>query len=323
MSAHRSWFRLGLTCLVIVSSCFETSAQAQTFPAGPVKFVTSLSAGIGTEPAMRILADKLGQLWGQQTVVINQPGAGGVIAARAAAAASPNGQTLFMAVASTFTVLPVTEPNLAASLNDFVPIGFVGEVPMGIAVSPNLTVNSLPELIALSQTQPGGLDTAVELRGGVPHLTTELLRSRTAANLNPVFYLAGGVAMGDVIAGRVPVMIQGVSSPIAGGQLKLLAIASATRLQSHPDVPTVAETVPGFTASGWFVLVAPPGTPASIAQKISDDLRVALAAPHVKEKFAALSVSTRSLSPLQLKDFIHSEQRLWMPIVKRLGLVTQ
>ena len=323
MNVHRSWFRLGLTCLVIVSSCFETSAQAQTFPGGPVKFITSLSAGIGTEPAMRILADKLGQMWGQQTVVINQPGAGGVIAARAAAAATPNGQTLFMAVASTFTVLPVTEPNLAASLNDFVPIGFVGEVPMGIAVSPNLTVNSLPELIALSQKQPGGLDTAVEFRGGVPHLTTELLRSRTAANLNPVFYLAGGVAMGDVIAGRVPVMIQGVSSPIAAGQLKLLAIASATRLQSHPDVPTVAETVPGFTASGWFVLVAPPGTPASIAQKISDDLRVALAAPDVKEKFAALSVSTRPLSPPQLQDFIHSEQQLWMPIVKRLGLVTQ
>ena len=118
-------------------------------------------------------------------------------------------------------------------------------------------------------------------------------------------------------------MVQGVSSPIAAGQLKLLAIASATRLQSHPDIPTVAETVPGFSASGWFVLVASPGTPASVAKKISDDLRVVLAEPEVKEKFSALGVSTRSLSPQQLEDFIHSEQQLWMPIVQRLGLITQ
>jgi len=228
-----------------------------------------------------------------------------------------------MAVASTFSVLPVTEPNLASSISRFVPIGFGGEVPMAIAVSPNFPVNSLSELIALSQKQPSGLDTAVEFRGGVPHLTTELLRNRTGANLNAIFYLAGGPAMGDVIAGRVPVMVQGVSSPIAAGQLKLLAIASATRLQSHPDVPTVAETVPGFSASGWFVLVASPGTPASVAKKISDDLRVVLAEPEVKEKFTALGVSTRSLSPQQLEDFIHSEQQLWMPIVQRLGLITQ
>jgi tripartite-type tricarboxylate transporter receptor subunit TctC len=170
MRAHREWFRLGLICLLATPVSIASSALAQTYPAGPVKFITQLAAGSGTDPAMRIVTDRLGKIWGQQTVLVNQPGAGGAIAARTAATAAPDGHTLFMAIASTFTILPVTQPNLAFNVNDFVPIGFVGEVPIAIAVSPTLPVNSLPELIAHSKGQPGGLDVAVGLRGGITHL---------------------------------------------------------------------------------------------------------------------------------------------------------
>ena len=145
------------------------SAHAQNYPAGPVKFITQLAAGGGTDPAMRIVIDHLGRMWGQQTTLVNQPGAGGAIAARAAASAAPDGYTLYMAIASTFISLPELQPNLAPSINDFVPIGFVGEVPMAIAVSPALPVNSLPELIAYSRTQQGGLNVAIPNRGGMPH----------------------------------------------------------------------------------------------------------------------------------------------------------
>jgi tripartite-type tricarboxylate transporter receptor subunit TctC len=321
VSAQRNWFRLGLLCLLATPAVIESSAQAQTYPAGPVKFITQLAAGSGTDPAMRIVTDRLGKMWGQQTVLVNQPGAGGAIAARAAAAAAPDGHTLYMAIASTFTVLPLTQPNL--NVNDFVPIGFVGEVPIAVAVSPTLPVNTLPELIASSKRQPGTFNVAIGIRGGITHLTAELFRGRSGADLTPVFYPGSAQAMSDVISGRVPVLIDGLAGPIAAGQLKLLAIAAPARLASRPSVPTVAETVPGFAASGWFVLVAPPGTPASIVKKVSDDLREALAQPDIKERFDALNLSTRSMSPRELDGFIHSEQELWKPVIKQIGLTAQ
>jgi tripartite-type tricarboxylate transporter receptor subunit TctC len=321
MRAQREWFGLELLCLLATLVSIVSSAQAQTYPAAPVKFITQLAAGSGTDPAMRIVTDRLGKMWGQQTVLVNQPGAGGALAARAVAAAAPDGHTLYMAIASTFTVLPVTQPNL--NVNDFVPIGFVGEVPIAVAVSPGFPVNSLPELISSSKQQPGSLNVAIGLRGGITHLTAELFRGRSGADLTTVFYPGSAQAIGDVISGRVPILIDGLAGPIAGGQLKLLAIASTARMASRPQVPTVSETVPGFAASGWFVLVGPPGTPASIVKKVSDDLRAVLAEPDVKEKFDALSLSTRSMSPQELDQFIRSEQELWKPVIKQIGLTAQ
>ena len=129
--------------------------------------------------------------------------------------------------------------------------------------------------------------------------------------------------MNDLISGRVPVGVEGLAGPMAAGQLKLLAVASPVRLASRPDVPTVAETLPGFAASGWFALVAPPGTSAAIVRKVSDDLRVVLALPEVKQRFDALSVSTRSMSPQELSEFIRSERQLWKPVVQQANLGTQ
>ena len=247
----------------------------------------------------------------------------GAIAARAAASAAPDGYTLYMAIASTFISLPELQPNLAPSINDFVPIGFVGEVPMAIAVSPALPVNSLPELIAYSRTQQGGLNVAIPNRGGIPHLATELFRERSGAELTYVFYPGSAQAMSDVISGRVPMIIEGLAGPLAGGQVKLLAVASPARLATRPNLPTVSETVPGFAASGWFVLVAPPGTPSSIVRKVSGDLRDVLARADVKQKFDELSLSTRPMSSEELGDFIRSEQQLWKPVIKQIGVAMQ
>jgi tripartite-type tricarboxylate transporter receptor subunit TctC len=323
MTGHRTWLRAGLLCLLAASASAESSANAQTYPAGPVKFITPLAAGTATDPAMRIVIDQLGRIWGQQTVLVNQPGAGGAIAARAAATAASDGSTLLMAVASTFAVLPETQPNLPFNVDDFVSIGFVGEVPMAIAASPTFPVNNLLELIAHSKRQPGGLNVAAGFRGGIPHLTAELFRSRSGADLATVLYPSGAQAMNDLISGRVPVGVEGLAGPMAAGQLKLLAVASPIRLASLPDVPTVAETLPAFAASGWFALVAPPGTPAAIVRKVSDDLRVVLALPEVKQRFNALSVSTRSMSPQELSEFIRSERQLWKPVVQQANLGTQ
>ena len=209
-------------------------------------------------------------------------------------------------------------------MNDFVPIGFVGEVPMAIAVSPTLPVNSLPELIAYSRTQPGGLSVAIPNRGGIPHLASELFRERSGAELTYVFYPGSAQAMSDVISGRVPMIIEGLAGPLAGGQVKLLAVASPARLASRPDLATVSATVPGFAASGWFVLVAPPGTPSSISPKSRASTCARFSTrPDVKQKFDELSLSTRPMSSQELGDFIRSERQLWKPVIKQIGLAMQ
>src|SRR5262249_53119494 len=157
--------------------------------------------------------------------------------------------------------------------------------------------------------QSGGLNVAIT-RGGVPHMSTELFRRRSGADLTYVFYPGSSQAMSDVISGRVPIIVDGLGGPIAGGQLKLLAIASAERVALHSDIPTVAETLPGFVATGWVVLV----------KKISDDLNAVLARAEVRQKLNALGVSTRQMSPQQLSEFIHREQELWNPVVKQIGI---
>jgi tripartite-type tricarboxylate transporter receptor subunit TctC len=320
MTAHRHWLGVGLLCILAMTSA-KCLAQVETYPAGPVKFITQLGAGSGTDPAMRIVIEQLGKRWGQQTLLINQPGANGALAARAVHAASPDGRTLYMAIASTFTVLPNIQVN-AFSVDDFLPIGFVGEVPMAVAVARGFPTTSLAELLAYAKRQRGGLNIALT-RGGIPHMAAELLRKRSGAELTYVFYPGSAQAMSDVVGGRVPVMIDGLAGPLAGGQLNVLAVASTTRVATHPNLPAFAETLPGFTATGWFALVAPPGTPAAIVKKISEDLEAVLIQDDVKQKLGALSVSTRSMSPQALTEFIRSERELWQPIVRQIGLGTQ
>lgn len=308
----------GATFLAL--STFAGRAQAPTSPAGPVKIVTQQGPGGGTIGAMRLVADRLEKRWGRPVLFVTQPGAGGVIAAKTVAGAAPDGRTLFMALASAFVVLPETHKNLPFDVNQFTPIGFVGEVPMGIAVAPALPVNSLQELIALSTQKSGGLNVAAAFRGSLPDLTTELFRTRSGAAITAIHYPGSAQAITDVMSGRVPVLIEGLGGPLGSGHVHLLAIASLRRLRSHPQVPAIAETLPGFAATGWFVLVAPPHTPAALAKSINGDLRAVLAEPDVAQKFADLNTTTRDYAPGQVADFIRAEQRLWTPVVERLKL---
>ena len=154
IAARAVWARLAVA--VSVTALSLSVAAARDYPTGTVRFITQLPAGSGTDPAMRIVIDELSKRWGQQAILVNQPGAGGAIAARTVATATPDGSTLFMAIASTFFVLPELQPNLPFNVNDFVPIGFVGEVPLAIAVTPTFPADTLPALIAASKQTPGG-----------------------------------------------------------------------------------------------------------------------------------------------------------------------
>ena len=299
-------------------------AQSQDYPTKPVTFITPAAAGNSPDVVTRIVADRLTQIWKQQIIVLNRPGAGGLIAAQAAAGVEKDGYTLYMSQASTFTVLPIEqEGKLTLNLQTaFVPIGLVGEQPIAIAVNKDVPANSIAELIALANKTPDGMLFGATNRGGQSHLTGELFRERAKANISFVHAVGASVSLNDVIAGRIPIMFEGLAGlepGIKGGGIRLLAVATRKRLPNVPDLPTIDETVPGVVSSGWLVLMAPAGTPAPIIQKVSADLRKVIAIPDVVERFQTLGTYTRDLTPTQTEEFIRSEEQLWWPIVRRVN----
>ena len=224
---------------------------------------------------------------------------------RAASQAAPDGYTLYVGAASTFTALkgaPGVAPNLPIELpRDFAPIGFITQQPMFIAVAPQIGVKSLPELIALAKKKPGELSYATTGRGRITHLTMELLQERAGIKLQMIPYTGGPTAaMADVGTGRVAIVIEGYSGlagGLTGGLIKGIAVSSLERLTDFKDLPTVAEVLPGFIAGGWNVLLAPIGTPEAIIRKASADLRKALDDAELKTKLAALGAYLHPMTP--------------------------
>ena len=319
-------FRIGTISLFLLaaSAACGAYAQAADFPDKPVTIISDAGVGSGADIGARFFADRLGHLWGQQVVVINHPGAGGSIAARAAAEAPADGYTLYMAAFSTFLSLPTVAPNLPVKLpRDFLPIGFATEQPMSIAVSSSLGVATLPELIALAKKEPGKISIALTGVGRITHLTGELLQMRAGIQLVSIPYTRGqGSALGDVAAGRVSMIIEnyaGLAATAKSGQIKLIAVASPQRLPEFPDLPTVAETIPGFAASGWLVLLAPLGTPAPIIGKISADLTKVVGDADFKKRLAAIGSYTRPMTPEATQAFVDSQQQTWMPVVQKVS----
>ena len=318
----------GLAVLLALSG----GAQAQSdYPNRPVKIIVDSAPGSATDTATRLMADRLGAVWGQQPVVENRPGAGGSLAVRAAMQSPPDGYTLYIGAASTFTALkgaPGVAPNLPIELpRDFAPIGFITQQPMFIAVSPTIGVKSLAELIALAKRKPGELSYATTGRGRITHLTMELLQERAGIKLQMIPYSGGPTAaMADVGTGRVAIVIEGYAGLAGGLNSKLIdgvAVASLSRLDDFKNLPTVAETIPGFLAGGWNVLLAPVGTPDAIVQKASVDLRKALDNAEVRSKLAALGAYVHSMTPAEVTAFAQEQQRTWQPVAQKVAAEMQ
>jgi tripartite-type tricarboxylate transporter receptor subunit TctC len=298
-------------------------AQAQEWPTRPVTFITPAAAGNSPDVVTRIIADKLTQIWKQQVVVLNKPGAGGMLAAQAAAAVDKDGYSLYAAQSSTFNVLPVDqEGKMPFDLaKTFVAIGLVGEQPIAVGVNKDVPARTVAELIALANKTKDGMLFGATNRGGQAHLTGELFRDRSKANISFVHAAGAAVSLNDVIAGRIPIMFEalaGLNPGIQSGDVKVIGVASAKRLPNLPDLPTMAETVPGVVSSGWIVLMAPAGTPAAVIQKVNADLRKVTAMPDVIERFHALGTYSRDLTPAQTDEFIRGEEKLWWPVVRAL-----
>jgi tripartite-type tricarboxylate transporter receptor subunit TctC len=299
------------------------SAAAQDYPTRPVAFVTPAAAGNSPDVIIRLVADRLTQLWKQQVIVINRPGAGGLIAAQAAAGLANDGYSLYLTQASSYTVLPIHEGSrMPVDLHKaFVAVGTVGEQPIALGVQKDVKANNVAELIALANNTPGGLFFGATNRGGQSHLTGELFRDRAKANITFVHAAGAAASLNDVIAGRIPMMFEGLAGLMPGtgsGAVRLLGIATEKRLPNLPDLPTIAETVPGVVSTGWVLMMAPVGVPDAIVQKLNRDLRTVVAQPELQERFRQIGTYARDLSPAETEAFIRSEEKLWWPIVERV-----
>jgi tripartite-type tricarboxylate transporter receptor subunit TctC len=206
---------------------------------------------------------------------------------------------------------------------DFLPIGYTAENPMFFAVNPALGVSTLAELIALAKKEPGKVSIAVTGVGRLTHLTGLVFQARADINLLPVPYNGGpAAALADVAGGRVSMIIEGYSGivgSVKAGQVKLIAVAAHERLPQFPDVPTVAETIPDFAATGWQVLVAPLGTPASIISKVSADLAKVVSDPDFKQRLGNIGSYSRAMTPEQVLAFVQKEQDTWLPVLEKVS----
>ncbi len=308
-------------------AAFAATAQAQVdYPSKPVRIICDSAPGSATDVTARIVADGLSKLWNQQVVVLNHPGGGGSIAARVASTSPNDGYTIYMAAASVFTALagaPGVADNLPVQVpRDFLPITFLTQQPMVIAVSPALGVATVPELIARAKEKPGEISYATTGRGRITHLTMELFQMRAGVKLQMIPYTGGPAqALGDLATGRVQIVLDsysGLAGGLQSGAIKGLAVASLERLPGI-DLPPVAQTLPGFFAGGWNVMLAPNGTAPLHMRKLGFDLRKVLDEPQVKEKLAALGAYVNPMSADELVNFINSQQKTWKPVAEAVA----
>jgi tripartite-type tricarboxylate transporter receptor subunit TctC len=310
---------------VLLASALASAAQAQGWPTKPVRIISDSAPGSAVDVTVRIVAERLGKIWGQQVVTANHPGAGGAISARVAAEAAPDGYTLYMPAASVFLPSPGRAANLPLNVpRDFLPVGFVSYQPMFIGASHTLGIGTIPELIALAKKQPGKLSYAVTGVGRLTHLTGELLQMRAGIKMLMVPYSGGpSHSISDVIEGRVPLAIEGyagLAAAFQGGKLKALATGAGQRLPDFPDLPTVGESLPGFRAVGWQVILAPVKTPEAIVGKVSKDLHAVMSQKEVHAMLGKRGSYAEPMLAPATEAFIHAEQKQWSPVFKQLAL---
>jgi tripartite-type tricarboxylate transporter receptor subunit TctC len=299
--------------------------QAQDYPARPVTLVAPYAAGGGADLVARLLAQKLSDRLGQSFVVENRLGAGGVIAATSVAKAAPDGHTLFAAASTQLAIQVTLHKKLPYDpASDFAPIALITGVPFVLLVHPSVPAKSVADLIRLAKEKPGQLSFGSSGVGGPPHLYTELLKTMTGVQMTHIPYKGTAQAINDVVAGHVPIIFSDIAPAvqlIKDGRLRALGISSATRFAKLPDIPPIAETVPGFDAIAWLMIVAPAGTPKPVIARLHGELTGIVALPEVSERLLGIgNIPLTSPPPEALQAYVRSEIVRWGKVVEQAGL---
>ena len=306
----------------------SVTAQAQGYPAKPVRVVVPLPAGGATDVITRAVTQRLAETWGQQIVIENKGGANTQIGAEAVAKAAPDGYTLLATSEATLAVNPFLYRKLAYEAKDLIPVSGLGLITQALVTHPSVAANSVRELIALAKTNPGELNYGTLGIGSSSHLNTISFETMADVKLTPVHYRGGAPALTDVIGGHTQALFISVTlmnQPWKAGQLKALGVGGARRVPQFPELPTIAESgLPGYQAVSWFGLFAPAGTPPNILRKINADVQHILVDTTFQEKFLTPTFFEPILGSVEeFGDYVKSEQAKWSAIIRDAKLTAE
>lgn len=309
--------------LALAIALFACTVLAQDYPVRPVRILVGYAPGGGMDTIARALAPRLSEALGQQFVIENRPGASGGVAAESLARSPADGYVLMLAESGTLA-LPAVNPRVTLDpVSQFAAVGGVCTLPMAFVVSADFPAGSTKELIAVLKASPAKYSYASPGVGSLQHLAFELFKRSTQVEALHIPYKGATAMMPDIISGQVPIGVVSALAamgPTRAGRLRTLAVTSPQRLPSAPDWPTVAETLPGFSAAPNVFLVAPAGTPAAVIQRLSEATRSAVTSRDLEENFARQGATPTPSTPAELRAQIAEEVRRWAAVVRDSGI---
>lgn len=319
-------FSLGRGLLPVAAGCLVAAgaAFAQPYPSKPVRMIIPFGAGGATDVVVRIVASKLPEVLGQQVVIDNRTGAGSLIGTEIAAKSNPDGYTV-LATGTPHAIVPNLYKKVQYDVQkDFAPIMQIGSQPYGLTVHPSLPVKSVGELIALAQKEPGKHNYASSGQGGAMHLFQAMFASMANINIVHIPYKGSGAVRADLLGGQVKIGCLGVSSILPqhkAGQLRIIAVTTAKRSPELPDVPSIAETIPGYDAALWTGFLVPTGTPAAAVKRLHQEVTKLLQAPEIRTAFDRVGTYVVATDPKAFGEFLKVEHEKWGKVVRDLKLV--
>ncbi|HEY9447194.1 MAG TPA: tripartite tricarboxylate transporter substrate binding protein [Burkholderiales bacterium] len=306
--------------------CFGAlHASAQAYPARAVRMIVPFPPGGPNDILGRVVAQKASESLGQQIIVDNRGGAGGIIGTEAAAKAAPDGYTLLLSGTAALSINPSLHAKLPYDpVKDFAPISLLATAPSILIVHPALPVKTVKEFIALAKRKPGALNYASAGIGTPPHLAGELFKSMAGINITHVPYKGGGPALTDLLAGQVELYFSGISSAIPlikDGRVKAIAVTSAKRSSIMPEMPTIAESgLPGYEVGNWYAILGPAGLPREIVSRVNTEIVKALKSPDTRRRVLELGADPVGSSPEQLAIHMKAEIAKWAKVIKAAGI---
>ena len=306
--------------LLILLPSLTMAQMYPKYPTRPIRLIVAFPPGGGTDIVARIISVKLTEEFKQQVIVDNRAGADGIIGADLAAKANPDGHVIFIGTAGNLAINPTLYPKLPFNMaTDFAPISQIVSVDMLMTVHPGVPVKTPHDLIALAKAKSGVLNYASTGIGGIPHLAGELFNHMADVKMNHIPYKGGGPALVELIAGHVQAFVQIVvqaTPPIRDGKVRALAVLSPKRAAILPDVPVMADTLPGFDATNWYGLVVPAKTPAAIQQRIYSAFTKVIRMPDVEGKIVGQGAAPVTSNPAEFAAFLQRETAKWASVIR-------